>query len=81
MFILSTEKEIIGNKQKASLSYKDFAKDVKKGDKVLVDDGKLIFEVISTNKKDEVKLRNIKVENYLLRKVSTYLIPRYLLHL
>jgi len=60
VFILSTEKEIIGNKQKASLSYKDFAKDVKKGDKVLVDDGKLIFEVISSNKKDEVKLRNIQ---------------------
>ena len=60
VFTLSTEKEIIGNKQKASLSYKDFAKDVKKGDKVLVDDGKLIFEVISTNKKDEVKLRNIQ---------------------
>ena len=59
-FTLSTAKEIIGNKTKASLSYKDFAKDVKKGDKVLVDDGKLIFEVISTNKKDEVKLRNIQ---------------------
>ena len=59
-FVLSTEKEIIGNKHKASLSYKDFAKDVKKGDRVLVDDGKLIFEVISTNKKDEVKLRNIQ---------------------
>ena len=57
--ILTTAKEIIGNKEKVSLSYKDFAKDVKKGDKVLVDDGKLIFEVISTNKKDEVKLRNI----------------------
>ena len=60
IFKLSTAKEIIGNKQKASLSYKDFAKDVKKGDKLLVDDGKLIFEVISTNKKDEVKLRNIQ---------------------
>ena len=58
--ILTTAKEIIGNKEKVSLSYKDFAKDVKKGDKVLVDDGKLIFEVISTNKKDEVKLRNIQ---------------------
>ena len=33
---------------------------VKKGDRVLIDDGKLIFEVISTNKKDEVKLRNIQ---------------------
>ena len=59
-FTLSTKKEIVGNKTKASLSYKDFAKDVKKGDKVLVDDGKLIFEVISTNKKDEVKLRNLQ---------------------
>jgi len=59
-FTLSTTKEIVGNKTKASLSYKDFAKDVKKGDKVLVDDGKLIFEVISTNKKDEVKLRNLQ---------------------
>ena len=59
-FILSTAKEIIGNKSKASVSYKDFAKDVKKGDSVLVDDGKLIFEVISTNKHDEVKLINIQ---------------------
>ena len=59
-FTLSTTKEIVGNKTKASLSYKYFAKDVKKGDKVLVDDGKLIFEVISTNKKDEVKLRNLQ---------------------
>ena len=59
-FKLSTAKKIIGNKTKASISYKDFAKDVKKGDKVLVDDGKLIFEVISTNKIDEVKLRNIQ---------------------
>ena len=60
IFTLSTAKEIIGNKEIASLSYKDFAKDVKKGDKVLIDDGKLIFEVISTNKKDEVKLKNIQ---------------------
>ncbi len=59
-FTLSTTKEIVGNKTKASLSYKGFAKDVKKGDKILVDDGKLIFEVISTNKKDEVKLRNLQ---------------------
>ena len=59
ILILSTTKEIVGNKQKASLSYKGFAKDVKIGDKILIDDGKLIFEVISTNKKDEVKLRNI----------------------
>ena len=50
----------LGDKSKASISYPDFAKDVKKGDKVLVDDGKLIFEVISTDNKSVVKLRNIQ---------------------
>ena len=57
---LNTSKTITGNNKMASLSYKGFAKDVKKGDKVLIDDGKLIFEVISTNNNDEVKLKNIQ---------------------
>ena len=60
IFSLNTSKEIVGNKEKASLSYDGFAKDVRKGDTVLIDDGKLIFEVISSNKKDEVKLKNIQ---------------------
>ena len=57
---LNTLKTITGNNKVASLSYKGFAKDVEKGDKVLIDDGKLIFEVISTNNNDEVKLKNIQ---------------------
>ena len=52
--------DFVGDKSKASISYPDFAKDVKKGDKVLVDDGKLIFEVISTDKKSIVNLKNIQ---------------------
>ena len=52
--------KFVGDKLKASISYTDFAKDVKKGDKVLVDDGKLIFEVFSTDKKSIVKLKNIQ---------------------
>ena len=60
IFSLITSKEIVGNKEKASVSYDGFAKDVRKGDTVLIDDGKLIFEVISSNKKDEVKLKNIQ---------------------
>ena len=59
-FTLNCSKNIVGNKNLASLSYKDFAKDVKKGDKVLIDDGKLIFEVVSSDKKSEVKLINIQ---------------------
>ena len=57
---LNTSKTITGNNKVASISYKGFAKDVKKGDNVLIDDGKLIFEVISTNNNDEVKLKNIQ---------------------
>ena len=57
---LNCKSNFVGDKSKASISYPDFAKDVKKGDKVLVDDGKLIFEVISTDKKSIVKLKNIQ---------------------
>ena len=57
---LDCKSDFVGDKSKASISYPDFAKDVKKGDKVLVDDGKLIFEVISTDKKSIVKLKNIQ---------------------
>ncbi len=41
------------------MSYEDFPKDVKVGERVLVDDGKLIFEVIQTNQRDTVKLRTL----------------------
>ena len=58
--LTSSGDALLGNKDRASLSYKDFAKDVKVGDKVLIDDGKLIFEVVSTDKKDKVKLKNIQ---------------------
>ena len=49
--IFSTEKPFIGNSKKAYMNYKNFPKDVSKGERILLDDGKLIFEVISTNKK------------------------------
>jgi len=38
------------------MSYKEFAQDVNLGEKVLVDDGKLVLKVIETNKKDLVRL-------------------------
>jgi len=48
--------ECIGNKEKIYMSYELFASDVKVGEKVLVDDGKIVLEVISTNGLNEVKL-------------------------
>ena len=56
----SKQSYIIYKTTKGFNLYTDFAKDVKKGDKVLVDDGKLIFEVLSTDKKSIVKLKNIQ---------------------
>ncbi|MBC7884859.1 MAG: pyruvate kinase [Saprospiraceae bacterium] len=46
----------VGTKEKIYMSYEYFAQDVKVGEKVLVDDGKVVLEVISTNQEDEVKL-------------------------
>jgi len=51
--IFSTKKK----KDTIYINYNNFAKDVKIKDKVLLDDGKLALEVVSTNKKDEVKLK------------------------
>ena len=39
------------------MSYSNFAKDVTAGETVLIDDGKLIFEIISTNQKDLVQAK------------------------
>tara|TARA_B110000003_G_scaffold152808_2_gene153513 strand:+ start:25249 stop:26676 length:1428 start_codon:yes stop_codon:yes gene_type:complete len=52
-FIFTTE-ECIGNKEKAFMTYQNFPKDVKAGENILVDDGKLMFEVISTDKVSKV---------------------------
>lgn len=52
-FIFTTE-ECIGNKEKAFMTYQSFPKDVKAGEQILVDDGKLLFKVVSTDKKSEV---------------------------
>jgi pyruvate kinase len=49
--------ECTGNKDRIYMSYELFASDVKVGEKVLVDDGKIVLEVLSTNGVDEVKLR------------------------
>lgn len=49
--------DCIGNMERIYMSYQQFAKDVTVGETVLVDDGKLVFEVVETNKRDVVKLK------------------------
>lgn len=52
---LVTEK-CIGTKEKLYLNYLEFPIDVEEGDQVLLDDGKIKFEVVSTNRLDEVEV-------------------------
>lgn len=49
--------ECIGTKDRIYMSYELFPKDVKVGEKVLVDDGKIVLEVIETDQQKEVKLK------------------------
>ncbi|MEM9143975.1 MAG: pyruvate kinase [Bacteroidota bacterium] len=49
-----------GNSERVYMNYTTFPKDVNPGERILLDDGKLIFEVISTNKKNEVKAKVIQ---------------------
>ncbi|MBC8266202.1 MAG: pyruvate kinase [Flavobacteriales bacterium] len=53
--IFSTKKK----KKCIYINYQNFAKDVTQKDRVLLDDGKLVLEVVSTNKKDTVVLKVI----------------------
>lgn len=49
-----------GTVEKVYMNYKNFPQDVKAGERILLDDGKLMFEVVSTNGKDEVKAKVIQ---------------------
>lgn len=52
-------KEILGTAEAVGTNYSSFAKDVEAGEKVLLDDGKLMLEVIETNNEDTVKCKII----------------------
>lgn len=49
-----TTKPFKGNAKKAYMTYQRFPMDVTAGEKILLDDGKLIFEVVATDKKEKV---------------------------
>lgn len=57
--LIITTVKCMGTQKKVFLTYQEFPKDVTIGDFVLLDDGKLQLQVISTNRKDEVITRII----------------------
>jgi pyruvate kinase len=55
-----TTKKCIGNGQQAYMTYQNFPKDVKTGEYILVDDGKLLFEVVATDKEKNVTTKVLR---------------------
>lgn len=56
----STKEEFKGDAKRVYMNYQKFPEDVNAGERILLDDGKLIFEVLSTNKQDEVTAKVIQ---------------------
>lgn len=55
-----TTKKCEGNANRAFMTYKKFPKDVKVGEHILVDDGKLLFKVIETDGETNVKTKVLR---------------------
>jgi pyruvate kinase len=55
--LLIVTEDCLGTDDKFSINYKDLPRDVKAGERILLDDGKLHLEVIETNGKDEIRAR------------------------
>lgn len=50
-----TDEDLEGTSEKFAINYEQLPEDVKKGEKIRLDDGKLELEVLSTNGKDSIK--------------------------
>jgi pyruvate kinase len=55
-----TGKPFEGTAERVYMNYQEFPRDVKAGERILLDDGKLMFEVVKTNGKDEVLAKVIQ---------------------
>lgn len=53
--LVFTTTKVMGNAERVFMTYQQFPRDVKPGENVLIDDGKLVLRVVSTNGTDEVR--------------------------
>ena len=49
---IDCKSQLVGSSKKLYVNYKNLAKDINEGEKILLDDGKIILKTLSTNKKD-----------------------------
>ena len=55
-----TAEDVPGTKERVYMNYKEFPRDVNPGERILLDDGKLIFEAVETNRTTEVVCKVIQ---------------------
>ena len=55
--IVFTSEKVPGNAERVYMSYENFPKEVEAGERILLDDGKLVLQVISTDREREVRLK------------------------
>ncbi|MDX1316350.1 MAG: pyruvate kinase, partial [Xanthomarina gelatinilytica] len=58
--VFATGKRFEGTKERVYMTYDKFPQDAQPGERILLDDGKLIFEVVSSDRKSEVKARVVQ---------------------
>lgn len=60
MITFQTSDDVPGTAERVYMNYKEFPRDVNPGEKILLDDGKLMFEAIETNRTTEVLCKVIQ---------------------
>ena len=58
-----SKSQLVGNSKKLYVNYKNLAKDIKEGENILLDDGKIILKILSTNKRDLITAEVIQGGN------------------
>ena len=56
----TTAEDVLGTAERVYMNYKEFPNDVNPGERILLDDGKLIFEVLDTDRITEVTAKVIQ---------------------
>ena len=60
---INSKSQLVGNSKKLYVNYKNLAKDIKEGENILLDDGKIILKVLSRNKIDLITAEVIQGGN------------------
>jgi pyruvate kinase len=60
LITFQTAEDVPGTAQRVYMNYKEFPNDVNPGERILLDDGKLIFEAVETNRTTEVVCKVIQ---------------------